>query len=40
MNICINKANVEESQIGNKLNLNFVISETEKIFVEKINIWK
>ncbi len=32
------KANVEESLIGNKLDLNFVISETEKIFVEKINI--
>ena len=32
------KANVEESLIGNKLDLSFVISETEKIFVEKINI--
>ena len=32
------KANVEESQIDNKLNLNFVISETEKIFIKKINI--
>ena len=32
------KANVEESLIDNKLDLNFVISETEKIFVEKINI--
>ena len=32
------KASVEENQIGNKLDLNFVISETEKIFVEKINI--
>ena len=32
------KANVEENLIGNKLDLNFVISETEKIFVEKINI--
>ena len=31
-------ANVEENLIGNKLDLNFVISETEKIFVEKINI--
>ena len=33
------KANVEESQIDNKLNLNFVISETEKIFIKKINIF-
>ena len=32
------KANVEESLIDNKLDLNFVISETDKIFVEKINI--
>ena len=32
------KANVEESLLGNKLDLNFIISETEKIFVEKINI--
>ena len=32
------KANVEENLIGNILDLNFVISETEKIFVEKINI--
>ena len=32
------KANVEESLIGNKLDLNFIILEAEKIFVEKINI--
>ena len=33
------KATVEEKIIGNKLNLRFIISETEKRFVEKINIF-
>ena len=33
------KANVYEVFNGNKLNLNFDIEETEKIFVEKINIF-
>ncbi len=32
-------ANVEENIIDNKLNLKFIIKETEKIFVEKINIF-
>ena len=32
-------ANVEENIIDNKLNLNFAIKETEKLFVEKINIF-
>jgi len=33
------KSNVEENLIGNTLNLKFIISETEKNFVEKINIY-
>ena len=32
-------AEVEEVVVGNKLNLNFKITETEKYFVEKINIF-
>ena len=33
------KSNVEENLVGNILNLKFIISETEKSFVEKINIY-
>ena len=33
------KSNVEENLVGNNLNLKFIISETEKNFVEKINIY-
>ena len=32
-------ANVEENIIENKINLTFNIEETEKFFVEKINIF-
>ncbi len=33
------KANVEEEFVGNKLNINFNIEETEKFYVERINIF-
>jgi len=33
------KATVEETILDNKINLNFIISETEKFFVERINIY-
>ena len=33
------KSNVEENLVGDILNLKFIISETEKNFVEKINIY-
>ena len=33
------KSNVEENLIGDILNLKFIISETEKNFVEKVNIF-
>jgi len=33
------KSTVEESLINNKINLKFTIKETEKIYVEKINIF-
>ena len=33
------KASVEENIEGNKINLNFLIEETEKLIVEKINIF-
>ena len=33
------KASVEEGIIDNKLNINFIIDESEKLFVEKINIF-
>ena len=33
------KAYTDESIVDNKLNINFVIEETEKFFVEKINIY-
>tara|TARA_Y100000768_G_C23981455_1_gene686050 strand:+ start:531 stop:2777 length:2247 start_codon:yes stop_codon:yes gene_type:complete len=33
------KANVEEQIVGNKVNLTFKVQETEKFFVERINIF-
>ncbi len=33
------KASINEEVISNKLNINFIIEETEKFFVEKINIF-
>ena len=33
------KATIEENIVSNKLNINFIIEETEKIFVERINIF-
>ncbi len=33
------KATVNESIVSNKININFKIEETEKIFIEKINIF-
>ena len=32
-------ANVQENIIGNKINLEFIIEKSEKLFVEKINIF-
>ncbi len=33
------KANVKESIVSNKININFEIEETEKVFIERINIF-
>ncbi len=33
------KASIDEKIVSNKLNINFLIEETEKFFVEKINIY-
>ena len=32
------QASVQEEQVGNKLNLTFIIDESEKLFIERINI--
>ena len=33
------KASVEEDLIGDKINLNFIIEDSEKLYIEKINIF-
>ena len=33
------KANVNENIVSNKININFKIEETEKFFIERINIF-
>ena len=33
------KASINESIVSNKININFKIEETEKFFIEKINIF-
>ena len=34
------KVSVNENIISNKININFKIEETEKFFIQRINIWK